>query len=158
MELALIKYQLAWLPDGNEQEAKSCVWPLTPAVSTWMHTKCMFALRGLCGDTKPWCVGKGGILERWLPSWLLGSHNGSGVPSKLSFEVRGVTCSWKQRSSMWRIRHWIKLGNERMLCGKGGDFAVHWATPQEVLLKSSARGVICPIGQLTPSHGFQSVK
>lgn len=52
----------------------------------------------------------------------------------------------------------MKLGNERVLCGKGGDFAVHWAKSQEVLLKSSARGVIYSLGQLTPSHGFQSIQ
>lgn len=51
-----------------------------------------------------------------------------------------------------------ELGNERVCCGKRGGFVMCWAKPQEVSLKSSARGVICPLGQLTPSHGFQSIK
>lgn len=51
-----------------------------------------------------------------------------------------------------------ELGNERVYRGKWGVLVVHWVKPQEVSLKSSARGVIYPLEQLTPSHSFQSIK
>lgn len=50
-----------------------------------------------------------------------------------------------------------ELGNERAHRGKQGGF-VHWGKPQEIALQISTTGVIYPLGQLTPAHGFQSIK
>lgn len=51
-----------------------------------------------------------------------------------------------------------EVGNERVQHGKWGGFVVPWAEPQEVSIKNSAGEIDCPLGQLTPSHSFQSIK